>query len=630
MRRVQWLGLVAVAGILMMQACSDDKDPTVAKVKLALDPGQINDGESTTVTITASNADGSNGEGSVTLTAAAGTLSPATVNLSDGKATATYTCNASQIGCAGNIRIFGRWNELSSSAVVIVGDTGSAVADSGTSTDAGDVSADGGVVVTEVGPPVSMSWVSTVCGGSDCRLMGIRSSGFNEQAQISFRVEDVNNLAVRSVAVTFSLIGAPTGTALESTTATTNSNGMVVARVTSGLVIGAFTVRADVTTPTALTAISPTIGVRGAKPSNRGFTFQCAKVNLDVYTTAQPPRQQPLSCTVGLVDRYNNPVGTGTSVFFKTEAGAIANSIATTAFDPADNATNSGEGTAAPIFRTGPGGSFPPLDVPPLAADSSATQWPFTRGAEPTNVVQSLTLNPRDNLATMLAYVQGEEHFWDDNANGTRDSSERFIDQGEPFVDSNDDNTWNAGETFIDSNNNGSWNGPNGTWDANTTIWTERRLLFTGYLDPSVSLLQDHTSIGTCSGGGVVNGTVRFLSARLVDSWRNVVTSGSTLSIRHSAAKGTVTVASGTTMLDSYGFGYDRLLVDATTENDCTSSSTRCRWKTLFHGNWDLRFGMQVAGAPITDTDPCADDLVSVGATVQNVLGEVSVGIGIQ
>lgn len=624
MRRVQWLGVVAVAGVLLMQACSEDKEPTTSRLRMSLDPSEIDDGESTAVGVTATNADGSNGEGEVTLTAAAGTFSPATVNLKDGKATATYTCPKATIGCSGNVRLFGKWNDNAASAVVVVG----SVATGGGTTDAGDVAADGGVVVTEVGPPVSMSWVSTLCSGQDCRLMGIRSSGFNEQSQISFKVEDVNNLAVRGVAVTFSLVNAPNGTTLDATTATTNSNGIVVARVTSGLVIGAFTVRATVATP-SLTALSPTIGVRGAKPSNLGFTFQCAKINLDVYTTAQPPRQQSLNCSVGLADRYNNPVGTGTSVFFKTEAGAIPNSISTTEFDPDPTSNNANEGTAAPVYRTGPGGSFPPLDVPPLGADSSSTQWPFTRGAEPQVTAGSLTRNPRDNLVTMLAYVQGEEHFWDLNANGDYDVGESFIDQGEPFVDANDNNAYDPGETYIDSDKNNAYTPANNQWDSNTTIWTERRLLFTGYVSSATSTLEDTLPIGLCA-SGVPKGTIRFLSARLTDAWRNVVTSGSTFSVRHTATKGSVAVAGGTTQLDDYGFGYIRQVVDATTEQACSQSASRCKWKVLFHGNWDPRIGIQVTGADASDVTACVNDQVFAGATVQSVLGEASATVGIQ
>src|SRR5215471_3621946 len=40
----------------------------------------------------------------------------------------------------------------------------------------------------------AISWVSTTCGGTACTIMGIRGSGFNEQATVTFKVVDSSNL----------------------------------------------------------------------------------------------------------------------------------------------------------------------------------------------------------------------------------------------------------------------------------------------------------------------------------------------------------------------------------------------------------------------------------------------------
>ncbi|HZH02531.1 MAG TPA: hypothetical protein VEY30_02025, partial [Myxococcaceae bacterium] len=349
-------------------------------------------------------------------------ISPPTVTLADGTATATFTCEAASAGCAGNVRVVGKWNDTSGGMVVMVNAPGNPVVDGGMDV---EPEPDAGTPIA-AGPPVSIGWVSSKCGGQDCRLLGIKGSGINEQAQISFLIEDANNVPVRGVDVTFALIDDPKDTKLQAFTAKSNSLGIVTARVVSGPVIGAFSVTASVASP-ALSARSSSIGVRGAKPSNAGFNLQCEKVNLPVYTTAQERRLITLPCTVGVTDRYNNPVGTGTSVLFKTEAGNITNEVATVAYDP--EGTNATEGTAPVVFNTGPGGIFPPVDVEPLAA---ATQWPFNQTAEPQRTPSGadptlLVYNPRDQLVTVLAYVQGEEHFWDDNQNGIYDAAQGAV-----------------------------------------------------------------------------------------------------------------------------------------------------------------------------------------------------------
>lgn len=94
-------------------------------------------------------------------------------------------------------------------------------------------------------------------------------------------------------------------------------------------------------------------------------------------------------------------------------------------------------------------------------------------GTRPTN-------NPRDNLVSVIAVVDGEEAFTDTNGNGTFDANEPFVDLTEPFVDSNDDGTWGNGELFIDADANGRWDGANGKWDATTKIWVATRVLWTG------------------------------------------------------------------------------------------------------------------------------------------------------
>ncbi|HSP81770.1 MAG TPA: hypothetical protein VLQ93_24840, partial [Myxococcaceae bacterium] len=76
------------------------------------------------------------------------------------------------------------------------------------------------------------------------------------------------------------------------------------------------------------------------------------------------------------------------------------------------------------------------------------------------------------------------------NNNGQWDPDEPFVDLTEPFVDNNDNGTWDEGERFVDANGNGLWDGKNGEYDASTLLWVQERILWTGWphqkdVDPS-------------------------------------------------------------------------------------------------------------------------------------------------
>jgi hypothetical protein len=92
----------------------------------------------------------------------------------------------------------------------------------------------------------------------------------------------------------------------------------------------------------------------------------------------------------------------------------------------------------------------------------------------------------------MIAVTAGEEAYDDLNNNGQYDNGEPFTDLTEPFVDSNDNGTWDPGERYIDTNGNGKWDGKNAKFDSNTLIWVQNRILWTGIpdrpdLDPAIT-----------------------------------------------------------------------------------------------------------------------------------------------
>lgn len=529
----------------------------------------------------------------------------------------TFTTSVGRLGPVGGSGVASSYIATSDGGVaqaqLLAGsaDTGQAVVTAQLATNGGATSNNVTVNIVNVS---QISFISTECPQTitNCNLMGLQGSGFNETALVKFKVTDGTGAGVSGVAVNFALVGAPTGTTVDPM-GTTNAMGEVRANVRAGRTIGTFTV-----TATALgmfTVTSPTIGVRGAKPSNRGFLLRCDRVNIPVYASSTPPLPLMVNCQVGLSDRYGNPIGTGTQVRLNSEAGQVPNNVATTPFMPGVTA----EGFGSFSFNTAL--NFPALDVPPLTAN--ATQYPVPLVTEP-SIPGTIVRNPRDGLVTVIAYLQGEEDFKDDNANGTRDANEQFIDQGEPFVDSNDNNQWDTGETFVDTPPadggvpNGMWDGPNGTWDSNAQIWTEYRLLYTGPTSSSNCVLTTSSTRTPSGFGTLFTNTSMVLRGFTPDLHLNRVEGGSGVTARFQpATRGSTAVVNSNIGLDGYGFGYQRILVNPTGTGPCATTEPVCRWKVLF-GDWDEG---GVADVQLTGAAPPAMPITETAIIETNVRG---------
>ena len=433
---------------------------------------------------------------------------------------------------------------------------------------------DAGADVVAQGEPADIAHLSTICGTVACGIMGIKKSGFQELADVSFVVKDSVGKPVSGVPVTFELESPPQGTeflgdsgadggaGVPTVTIKTDSAGKATARVQSGVTLGVFTVKASVT-PT-LQARSPAIGVRGVTPANRGFNLQCTNKNLAAYVDPLPPHLWKTSCTVTLIDRFNNPVGKPTTINLKVEAGAIPSSVQSTAFSP--TGTNADEGKAVVDFSTI--GAFPPKDVPPMAGERS--------GVNALN--NALTDNPRDGLVTILAYVAGEEAFDDNNSNGKWDPGENFIDQGEPFVDRNDNNVWDAGEFYADvAPSNGQYDPPNKVWDKQTTIWTTTYILYTGIMTRSAYTIDSPLVAPVLSS--------QQLYVGFADDRFNPPPAGATtvFTFSRTGTRGAVTTTFEP-QLETYGFDLTRALYDGDNPGvACDPTIARCEWLTKFN-----------------------------------------------
>ena len=207
-----------------------------------------------------------------------------------------------------------------------------------------------------------------------------------------------------------------------------------------------------------------------------------------------------------------------------------------------------------------------------------------------------LILNPRDNLVTLVAWVDGSEPLDDINGNGQQDEGETFVDLTEPFVDANDDGTWNQGEAFVDSNANGKWDGKNLIWDRQTKLWAQERVLWTGLPAsqdmqalPSVTMHRRvafglaPTLVCPPLGGGCAsalpNGPNMLVQFYMADPWFNAMTRTSATAgceVLSLDASPLVTYGVPTTTLDSSNDAPDGVLgsVSVTDVRDPNSPST--------------------------------------------------------
>jgi len=252
-------------------------------------------------------------------------------------------------------------------------------------------------------------------------------------------------------------------------------------------------------------------------PSAAHFTLECPKHAVGAFDSARSLiTGQKLDCTAHAADRLGNPVA-GVAVTIMVEAGRVGPLSMTSAEGEVAVAYE----TALPLPRETdpyPSGFQWNPDITCTAADKTLCNgqylvplWmePQTWTSNPLGTLlmnnpafdrnnlreprrfdpirrradlptQMPVNNPRDNLVTLIAVTRGHEAFTDTNNNGTFDNGETFIDLTEPFVDANDNGTWDVDEAYVDTNTNGTWDGKNVRWDADTKIWAQERILWTG------------------------------------------------------------------------------------------------------------------------------------------------------
>jgi len=594
--------LLVLTAAMLVSACNGTTSGgSAGTMAVTSDVSSLNnDGSVAHITVSVSDAQGHPATGSVTVTASGGNLNgsgTSSVNValdSVGHATVTYSCDftldVTHCG-AGSVTVTAVWSSVANGTRVTLVGPSAPVTDGGGPPPVVDA---GPVIVGPAGPAAAVIETASVPA-----VLGIQGSGIQETGLMSFLVTDSAGRAVANAAVNFSQ-RQPALVTLGRTLGVTGSDGVVSVDYTSGPNVGISAIIATVPA-TGATGSHP-IAVRGAKPSASGFYFRCDHTNLPVYTTTL--QYETTTCTVRLSDRYGNRVGIATPVSFATEAGAISASATTKPFDFA-SPTDPEEGSLTVTFSSDMGVGFSPVETAPFGP--APTQFPKPRLQEPANG----GLNPRDQLVTVIAMVRGEEAFVDANLDGQYNAGELFVDQGDPFIDSNDNNVYDPATEprFCGGASCATYHGPNGVWDADTTIWVPTWIAFTAASVP----IADPWTPSSCvdyTDNNVANPSTATTAVAFVDAWLNVGPAGTTYTaaLMGNPTGVALTVLGGFDELDNVG-SMDPSWEKVSAANPtlpCTVANTvngACVMQTEL-GDWDsgYRLGLQVDDTNKTPT----------------------------
>lgn len=169
---------------------------------------------------------------------------------------------------------------------------------------------------------------NVVLKSSSTSSIGVRRSGSNETALLTFEVRDAQGRPVdfgHRAKLQFSLSQLPGGGAfLSPDTVSTDSSGVASVALNSGTLAQAVQVRAQVV---GLNVFSDPVrvAIHGGPPNAEHFSFAVAKLN--VPGLVEFGIIDPVTAFVG--DFYGNPVPTGTVVYFATKGGIIQGSATT-------------------------------------------------------------------------------------------------------------------------------------------------------------------------------------------------------------------------------------------------------------------------------------------------------------
>ena len=348
-------------------------------------------------------------------------------------------------------------------------------------------------------------------------VLGVAGSSVDERGELKVCFVDISGATVApGQRVEFELLVRTDGVALATTSALTDAEGCAVTQLEAGSQAGIVEIRATLAFGlNESTCTSGPLAIAGARPTEDGLVLQCSHDNITAMIREGRGDEVLADCQVQcfaiLRDRYNNPVThPNTRVFFRSEQGTILSPV-----------SPDSEGRIAVNYN--PNGGIP-FDVDPMPG-------------EPSDVsvgVDGRLRNSRDMLVTIMAWTAGEEAFVDGNGNGSYDDGEVFTDLPEPFLDVNDDNTFNPtnGDQFVDIETpvqpfDGEWSEGNREWDASTTIWTSTHVMISG--DPG-SVVDDSTFQGAPIVPITRTGVIEY---RPIDRYHNNTSAAAAFNFSH-------------------------------------------------------------------------------------------------
>lgn len=187
--------------------------------------------------------------------------------------------------------------------------------------------------------------------------------------------------------------------------------------------------------------VKATTTVTFVVPTVSRLNFSCAAKNIGAFVTTE---DMAVRCEATPVTE-DGQVVRNAQVRFLTEAGS---------FRPYEGGEGGVDSRLLFTYSPTGGAAAAPKDVMP-------------EGEEPawTDPVSGRVHNPRDGLATLVAYVASPN-------DGL---------QGEPYVDENDNDKYDPGEPFFDTNGDGVWNS-----EQDTHIWKAIKILWTGKNSSSI------------------------------------------------------------------------------------------------------------------------------------------------
>ncbi len=251
--------------------------------------------------------------------------------------------------------------------------------------------------------------------------LAISGSGTDNEAKLTFLVKGQSGDPIEGQAIDFTVSGAAGGVTVVQPSETSDSKGLVVAKVRAGTTPNVVTIVAT-HKPSGQSARSGNLSVANGLSAQGYF-----KIGLDVLNPKALHRgnADTTNVTVNVSDRAGNSVADGTVVNFVSIEGGV------------------------------------PFPTKCITKDNTCS------------VVWKPDLrDPLDGRARILATVKGAEFFKDNNSNLLFDDGDFFDfatdDIGEPYSDDNDNGKYDVGEYFVDSNANGrrdsgdgKWSGPN-------------------------------------------------------------------------------------------------------------------------------------------------------------------------